>query len=94
MKTKFIKNLGLVALIAGLCVCDQAFAAGATDVKSKLQTILDVVQACGVVIATGSIVWAGFKVAWQGESLRNVSGPLIGGIIVGCAAYFGTLLVN
>lgn len=93
MKTKFIKNLGLVALIVGFCVCDQAFAAGA-DVKSKLESILTVVQACGVVIATGSIVWAGFKVAWQGESLRNVSGPLIGGIIVGCAAYFGTLLVN
>lgn len=92
MKIKFIKNLGLMALIAGLCVCE-AFAAGA-DVKSKLESILTVVQACGVVIATGSIVWAGFKVAWQGESLRNVSGPLIGGIIVGCAAYFGTLLVN
>ena len=94
MNKRLIKNLGLVALVAGLWVCDQAFAAGATDVKSKLQTILDVVQACGVVIATGAIVWAGFKIAFQGESLRNVAGPLIGGIIVGCAAYFGALLVN
>lgn len=43
MNKRLIKNFGLVALVAGLCVCDQAFAAGATDVKSKLQTILDVV---------------------------------------------------
>ena len=50
MNKRLIKNFGLVALVAGLCVCDQAFAAGATDVKSKLQTILDVVQACGVVL--------------------------------------------
>ena len=94
MNIKLVKNLGLCSLIVGLCVLDQAVAAGATDVKSKLQSILDVVQACGVVVATGAICWAGFKIAFQGESLRNVAGPLIGGIIVCCAAYFGALLVN
>jgi len=59
----------------------------ATNVNTILVTI-------SVTVVTIAIIWAGFKMIFQGARLADVANVLIGGTLIGGAAAFATYIVN
>lgn len=91
MKTK---DLRLLIATAGLLASGTALAAGGVDVASKFQQILDAMKPVSVVLATIALLWAGYKIFFKGANLGDVSGPILGGIVVGAAPWIAELLVQ
>ena len=64
----------------------------------KLNTTVGKVQAILVTVAvavvTIAIMWAGYKMIFQGARLADVSNVLIGGTLIGGASAFGAFIVN
>lgn len=88
---KYLKSAFLTALF----ICSSAaFAAGGLDVESKFQTIWTVMKSCGVILATIAVGWAGYKIFWKGANIGDISGPLVGGILVGAAPWIADLVIN
>lgn len=83
------------AALIVLLASGPAFAAsGTSNVNTLFQTILDTMQDVAVVIATIAFVYAGFKMLFLRASIEAVSGPLIGGVVIGAAAWIANLLVS
>lgn len=59
---------------------------GIDKVNDLFESLKDALFALGVVITTIAFMWAGFKVMFQGQTLREVATPLIGGVVVGSAS--------
>lgn len=69
------------------------FGAGGIDkVNTFLENISIALYGVGVVVMTIAIMWAGFKVMFQGQTLREAAPVLIGGVLVSAgsaiAGYF------
>ncbi|MBQ1872804.1 MAG: TrbC/VirB2 family protein [Succinivibrionaceae bacterium] len=92
--TKEIKTAYAMALVLA---SDAAMAAaqGGLDANphDKLQKILDIIQDCGVVVLTIAVCWAGYKIMFQGQTLREVAPPLLGAILFAGAGYLANLLI-
>ena len=58
-----------------------------TNVNTILVTIL-------IAVVTIAIIWAGFKMIFQGARLADVANVLIGGTLVGGAAAFASFIVS
>lgn len=58
-----------------------------TNVNTILVTI-------SVAVVTIAIIWAGFKMIFQGARLADVANVLIGGTLVGGAAAFASYIVE
>ena len=87
----FRQALALAALLAA----SPAFAAsGTSNISTLFQTVLDTMQDVAVVIATIAFVYAGFKMLFLRASIEAVSGPLIGGVVIGAAAWIANLLIS
>lgn len=50
--------------------------------------------AAGISIMTTVILWVGWKVAFRGATMEDISKPLIGGIILGTAPTLAGLLMS
>ncbi|MCI5851840.1 MAG: TrbC/VirB2 family protein [Sutterellaceae bacterium] len=72
-----------------------ALAAGGTsNINTLFETILSTMQGVAVVLATIAFVYAGFRMLFQRASIEQVAGPLIGGVVIGAAAWIANLLVG
>ena len=64
----------------------------------KVNTTLTLIQTTligvSVVCLTIAIIWAGFKMIFQGARLADVANVLIGGTLVGGAAAFASYIVS
>ena len=91
--TKEIKTTYAMALVLA---SNAAMAAGGglPDVQSKFTAIRDVLQGCGVVVLTIAIMWAGYKIMFQGQTLREVAPPLLGAILFAGATGLAGLLID
>lgn len=84
----------LWAGLALLCMCEVAFAAGGIQkVNTLMQSVQTALYAVSAIVVTIAIMWAGFKIAFQGNTLREAAPPLLGGIIIGAASGIAGLLV-
>lgn len=92
LKSFSIKSFALSAAVLSEQVL--AAAGGSAAIQSKLETIKDILAGCGVAIVCGAILWAAYKIVFQGNSLQQVQGPVIGGAIAGSALYFTNLLLG
>src|ERR1700710_1319092 len=76
----------------------QAVLAQSSGGFDKLNTTVTNVQAIlvtiSVAVVTISIIWAGFKMIFQGAGLADVSNVRIGGTCVGGAAAFASYIVS
>ena len=61
------------------------------DTVNNINTILVTIS---VAVVTISIIWAGFKMIFQGARLADVANVLIGGTLVGGAAAFAAYIVE
>ena len=68
----------------------QAAPANVTTTMANIQTLL---TGLAVTLFTISILWAGFKMAFQHAKWSEISNIVIGGILVGGAAGFAAWLV-
>ncbi|WP_288644406.1 TrbC/VirB2 family protein [uncultured Helicobacter sp.] len=84
-----------VVLLSAFLSPNIAFAAGGlSKVDSLMSSISSALYAVGVVVLTIAIMWAGFKIMFQGQTLREVAPPLLGGILIGAASGIAGLLIN
>lgn len=91
--TKEIKTAYAMALVLA---SDAALAApGGLDANphDKFQKILEIIQGCGVVVLTIAVCWAGYKIMFQGQTLREVAPPLLGAILFAGAGFLANLLI-
>lgn len=94
-KENLMTRLQKCFLLWFLCLCDFAFGAGGIDrVNSFAQNIATALYGVGAIILTIAIMWAGFKIMYQGQTLREIAPTLIGGVCVGAASSIAAYLVN
>ena len=81
-----------LALAAGLPA--GAFAAGFDKVNTTVTNVNAILVTISISVVTIAIIWAGFKMIFQGARLADVANVLIGGTLVGGAAAFASFIVS
>ncbi|MCG5030082.1 TrbC/VirB2 family protein [Mesosutterella sp. OilRF-GAM-744-9] len=69
-------------------------ASGTNNVNTLFTTILTTMQDVSSIIATIAFVYAGIKILFIQAPLREVAGPIIGGVVIGAAGWLASLLVS
>lgn len=71
------------------------FGAGGIDkVNSFLENLSTALYGIGAVVLTIAFMWAGFKIMFQGQTLREVAPVLIGGVLVGAASAIAGYIIS
>ena len=95
MQKFFQKDRVLFMLCAAFLMVEPAFAAGGTNgINSFLDTIASILTSVGVITITIAIMWAGYKIAFGGATFREMGPVLIGGALVGSAAWIAGQLMG
>src|SRR6478609_9981968 len=81
-----------VALVAAFCA-NVASAQGFDKVNTTVTNINAILVTISIAVVTIAIIWAGFKMIFQGARLADVANVLIGGTLIGGAAAFATFIV-
>jgi type IV secretion system protein VirB2 len=71
-----------------------ALAQGFDKINTTVSNVNDILVVISVAVVTIAIIWAGFKMIFQGARLADVANVLIGGTLVGGAAAFAAFIVN
>lgn len=70
-------NFLFPAALAALILSDPALAAAGTQsLNNTLQTILSVFQGASLLIVTGAIIWAGYRMLYTHANIQTVGGAL------------------
>ena len=69
-------------------------AQGFDKVNTTVTNVNAILVTISVAVVTIAIIWAGFKMIFQGARLADVANVLIGGTLIGGAAAFATYIVN
>ena len=70
-----------------------AFAQGFDKVNTTVTNVNAILVTISVAVVTIAIIWAGFKMIFQGARLADVANVLIGGTLIGGAAAFASYIV-
>lgn len=87
------KSVGIVGL-ATMAFANPSFGAGLQKVNTLVQNIQDVLTAVAIGVVTIAILIAGYKILFGGQTFREVSPIIVGGIIIGAAVEIASLLVG
>ena len=79
----------LMALLPRLAV-----AQGFDKISTTITNVNTILVTISVAVVTIAIIWAGFKMIFQGARLADVANVLIGGTLVGGAAAFASYIVS
>ncbi len=71
-----------------------ARADGFDKIKDTVTNVNTILVTISVAVVTIAIIWAGFKMIFQGARLADVANVLIGGTLVGGAAAFAAYIVD
>ncbi len=69
-------------------------AQGFDKIEDTVNNVNAILVTISVAVVTISIIWAGFKMIFQGARLADVANVLIGGTLVGGAAAFAAYIVS
>lgn len=72
----------------------QLWAQGFDKVNTTVTNVNSILVTISVAVVTIAIIWAGFKMIFQGARLADVANILIGGTLVGGAAAFASYIVS
>lgn len=90
-----IRRCGAAALPATLAALPSLVrAAGFDKVNDTVNNINAILVTISIAVVTIAIIWAGFKMIFQGARLADVANVLIGGTLVGGAAAFASYIVT
>ena len=71
-----------------------ALAQGFDKINTTVSNVNAILVTISVAVVTIAIIWAGFKMIFQGARLADVANVLIGGTLVGGAAAFAAFIVD
>jgi type IV secretion system protein VirB2 len=80
-----------LAALATLATAAQS--QGFDKIEETVTNVNDILVTISIAVVTISIIWAGFKMIFQGARLSDVANVLIGGTLVGGAAAFAAYIV-
>jgi type IV secretion system protein VirB2 len=87
-RTLFFSRLAVVTLPM------LARAQGFDKIEDTVTNVNTILVTISVAVVTIAIIWAGFKMIFQGARLADVANVLIGGTLVGGAAAFAAYIVE
>ena len=91
---KLTKEINTAYAMALILASDAAMAEGGLDVAAKFNTLKGVIAGCGAVVLSIAVMWAGYKIMFQGQTLREVAPPLLGAILFASATGLANLLID
>ncbi|MGS0754116.1 TrbC/VirB2 family protein [Roseateles sp. GG27B] len=71
-----------------------AIAQGFDKINATVTNVNTILVTISISVVTIAIIWAGFKMIFQGARLADVANVLIGGTLVGGAAAFANYIVS
>lgn len=71
-----------------------AWAQGFQKINTTVLNVNAILVTISIAVVTIAIMWAGFKMIFQGARLADVANVLIGGTLVGGAAAFASFIVS
>ena len=71
-----------------------ALAQGFDKINTTVTNVNAILITISIAVVTIAIIWAGFKMIFQGARLADVANVLIGGTLVGGAAAFASFIVT
>lgn len=75
-------------------VSQVALAQGFNKINTTVTNVNAILVTVSIAVVTIAIIWAGFKMIFQGARLADVANVLIGGTLVGGAAAFASFIVT
>lgn len=90
---KFLNAL-CPALLVALYASGAMAAAGTSTINTLFSTVETTLYSVSAVVVTISVMWAGYKVLFMGNTMMEVAKPLMGGIMIGAASWIAGLLVG
>jgi type IV secretion system protein VirB2 len=96
MSTRILNAyLRVLSAVAALALAPRLVAAQGFDkINSTVTNVNTILVTISVAVVTIAIIWAGFKMIFQGARLADVANVLIGGTLVGGAAAFASYIVS
>ena len=70
-----------------------SLAQGFDKINTTVTNVNAILITISIAVVTIAIIWAGFKMIFQGARLADVANVLIGGTLVGGAAAFASFIV-
>ena len=92
-RSAFRKLSGIAASLLAVAACG-ASAQGFDKVNTTVTNVNAILVTISVAVVTIAIIWAGFKMIFQGARLADVANVLLGGTLVGGAAAFASFIVS
>lgn len=83
----------LAALLPAM-VSQVALAQGFDKINTTVTNVNAILVTISIAVVTIAIIWAGFKMIFQGARLADVANVLIGGTLIGGAAAFASYIVT
>ncbi|MGM9484904.1 TrbC/VirB2 family protein [Roseateles sp. NT4] len=71
-----------------------AMAQGFQKINTTVTNVSTILVTIAVAVVTIAIMWAGFKMIFQGARLSEVANVLMGGTLIGGASAFAAFIVN
>ena len=71
-----------------------ALAQGFSKINTTVTNVNAILVTISIAVVTIAIIWAGFKMIFQGARLADVANVLIGGTLIGGAAAFAGYIVT
>jgi type IV secretion system protein VirB2 len=71
-----------------------ALAQGFDKINTTVTNVNAILVTISIAVVTIAIIWAGFKMIFQGARLADVANILIGGTLIGGATAFSTYIVS
>ena len=91
--TSFIRHSFAPLAIASALLPQLALAQGFDKINTTVTNVNAILVTISVAVVTIAIIWAGFKMIFQGARLADVANVLIGGTLIGGAAAFASYIV-
>jgi type IV secretion system protein VirB2 len=87
-------RLLLGMLLIGVLLSGSVGAQGFDKINTTVTNVQAILVTISVAVVTIAIIWAGFKMIFQGARLADVANVLIGGTLIGGATAFSTYIVS
>jgi type IV secretion system protein VirB2 len=93
-RTLFRRATPALAGLPLVAASQLAQAQGFDKIATTVTNVNDILVVISIAVVTIAIIWAGFKMIFQGARLADVANVLIGGTLVGGAAAFASFIVS
>ena len=93
ISTSVGKRVFALSLLLALHLRSNA-AGGFDKINTTVTNVNAILVTISIAVVTIAIIWAGFKMIFQGARLADVANVLIGGTLIGGAAAFATYIVS